>query len=81
MAGGYLNITPEIIKNIPIPLEYKNSKLIDIVNLIISNDSPSYYIEELNKVTFKLYNLTYEEVKIIDTDFSLSKQEYNEFEI
>ncbi|MDR6087112.1 hypothetical protein QE441_002906 [Chryseobacterium sp. SORGH_AS909] len=81
MAGGYLNITPEIIKNIPIPLEYKNSKLIDIVNLIISNDSPSYYIEELNKVTFKLYNLTYEEVKIIDVDFSLSKQEYNEFEI
>ncbi|MGC4128622.1 MAG: TaqI-like C-terminal specificity domain-containing protein [Bergeyella sp.] len=81
MAGGYLNITPEIIKNIPIPTEHKNSKLIDIVNLIISNDSPSYYIEELNKVTFKLYNLTYEEVKIIDPDFSLSEQEYNEFEI
>ena len=80
MAGGYLNITPEIIKNIPIPFNLINPLIIDAVDLIIK-ENDQYYIEELNNVIFKLYNLTYEEVKIIDPDFSLSEQEYDEIEI
>ena len=36
---------------------------------------------EIDIVVYKLYNLTYEEVKIIDPDFSLSEQEYLNFDV
>jgi len=33
-------------------------------------------INELNYKVYKLYKLTYDEVKVIDPEFSLSKKEY-----
>ena len=32
--------------------------------------------QEIDNLVYKLYELTYDEVKVIDPDFSLSKAEY-----
>jgi len=32
--------------------------------------------QDLNNIFYKLYELTYDEVKVIDPEFSLSKKEY-----
>jgi len=37
--------------------------------------------ELLNTIVYKLYNLTYQEVKIIDPEFKLTQEEYENFVI
>jgi len=37
--------------------------------------------EELNNVFYKLYNFTYDEVKVLDSEFPSSKKEYENISI
>lgn len=78
MAGGYLNISPDIIKSIPIPNAYENIILKDKIKLLIEKGNPLLQeeINDLDNIIYKLYNLNYEEVKIIDSNYSLSPTDY-----
>jgi len=60
---------------------------VEIVNKIIeakSKDPQADTIElekEIDEMVYKLYELTYEEVKVVDPDFTLTEEEYNQIRI
>ena len=57
-------------------------KISDLTQLCIDQNKHSLLYEELiDTIVYKLYELTYEEVKLIDPEFSLSQEEYDNFEI
>ena len=72
----------------PIAQNYNNKELEEItkkmINLIAENSNNTeetqkninLYQQEIDKIVYKLYNLTYEEVLTIDKNFELSEQDY-----
>jgi len=85
-AGDY-HIYPEHIRNIPIPLiELRNQKpLIELVDKVIlhkTQNLPSANIEqEIDNIVYHIYKLSYDEVRLIDPDFTLTKEEYENVKI
>lgn len=78
---------PKISENIKILLIDKVNKIIDVT---LTNDyetntkkqkEVSNIENEINLILYKLYALTYSEVKTIDLNFSLSELEYNNYQI
>lgn len=51
----------------------------DYLENIDSQNKVKEYEEQIDIMVYKLYELTYEEVLIIDKDFKLSKEKYNSF--
>ena len=46
------------------------------------NDADTSALErQIDNMVYKLYSLTYEEVKIIEPEFAMSKAEYEAFEL
>ena len=39
------------------------------------------YENQIDILVYKLYDLTYDEVLVIDKDFSLSEEEYNNYRV
>jgi len=83
-AGDY-HIYPEHIRNIPIPkTSIKQQKpffsLVDKI-LLGKQQSEDTTAEEqkIDLMVYKLYELTYDEVKIIEPEFGLTKEEYETF--
>ncbi len=78
-------IKPTTLQEIPIaaPSFEMQSKLTNLVNQILSSkkqnpDTDTSVLEtEIDILVYKLYELSYEEVLIIDSDFGLSEEEYN----
>ncbi|MFH1298114.1 MAG: TaqI-like C-terminal specificity domain-containing protein [Bacteroidota bacterium] len=72
-----------------IPLESitieQQKPFIDQVEKILSakaqNQDTTALEKEIDVLVYKLYNLTYEEVKVIDKDFWLSEEEYEKIEM
>jgi methylase of polypeptide subunit release factors len=74
-----------------IPVHFPNSKVIDeltdLVDKIIQQKSKQVHSDttdlenQINLIVYKLYALSYEEVKIIDPHFWLSEAEYNKVRI
>lgn len=60
-------------------------KIVSVVNRILKLKSEgkdtTALEQEIDKLVYKLYELTYDEVKVIDTEFSLSKKEYEEIKL
>ena len=85
-AGDY-HIYPEHIRNIPIPKISKERQkpfisLVDKILLDKQQGKNTIVLEQqIDNMVYKLYELTYEEVKVIDPDFSLTKEEYENFKI
>jgi len=52
-----------------------------IMNLTNTSDFESNIEKQIDIMVYKLYDLTYSEVKTIDSEFSLSEEEYNNFEV
>lgn len=89
-------IDKEPLLNIPIykPNKDEEDKIVVIVDKIyeITNsedylgnkekqDAVKEYEKQIDTTVYKLYDLTYHEVLIIDKDFELSEQDYNSFQI
>ena len=80
-AGDY-HIYPEHIRNLPIPkITYLQQKpFISLVDDIIVGKSQgkdtTALEQQIDNLVYKLYELSYDEVKVIDPDFELSEQEY-----
>ena len=66
-------------------IELFKSELLKTFNHIDEKQDPQTYRIELEKeideMVYKLYELTYEEVKVVDPDFSLTGEEYNQIRI
>ena len=82
-------VFPEIriheLEMLPIKQFSKQSILSKIVNKVLSlksegKDTTSLE-QEIDNLVYKLYELTYEEVKVIDSEFELTVEEYNRIEI
>ena len=74
MSAGYLNIGIREIESIPIPEMSKSSqqKLIELVDIIIAKKKENMLSDatteetEINKLVYQLYDLTPEQIKIIE---------------
>jgi hypothetical protein len=86
---GNIDINPEYLKNIPIPkidIEAQTPfiKLVDkILNTKEENPQTDTSVIErkIDEMVFRLYELTYNEVKVVDPYFWLSEEEYAAVEI
>jgi hypothetical protein len=83
--GAFPKILIEDIKQFPIPDLTKSQKQIidkNVRSILSSKGRNAEDIEaELNVIIFKLYRLTLEEVKIIDPEFNLTQEEYDNYQI
>jgi len=76
IKGGYLELIP--IKKPTKNAELQIEKLInEILKRKKSNQDTTALEREIDVLVYKLYELTYDEVKIIDKDFWLSEEEFN----
>ena len=82
LAGGYLAINKSTIEEFPLvnvskPIQKKLAELSKKAHkLSADNKSIEHLEKEIDNLVYKLYELTYDEVKVIDPEFSLSKKEY-----
>ena len=94
--GEQLQIDKEPLMNIPIynANSEESDKLSSIVNSILNLTNSEDYSENIQKqqavkeyesqidiMVYKLYDLTYSEVKIIDPEFQMTEEEYNNYNI
>lgn len=87
MQGNNFQIDKEPLLAIPIykPSNREQSVIAKIVDKIISLKSKGEDTKDLEQqidnMVFRLYGLTYEEVKVIDQEFPLSKEEYESIKV
>ena len=85
---GGITFTKEMFNCFPLSLAPQHQKsIINLINKIIflKNKNPvadtSTLERKIDNLVYRYYNLTYDEVKIIEPDFPLSKAEYEEINI
>jgi hypothetical protein len=87
MGGGYLRFRSNFLEKLPFPRSAMQEELITkcivgLVNLVLKtkNDDPdtdtSALENEIDIRVFKIYELTYDEVKIVDPEFGMEKDKY-----
>lgn len=54
---------------------FANARLLATPEILTGEDT-SALEQEIDHLVYKLYDLTYEEIKVIDPEFALSKEEY-----
>lgn len=94
--GDILELTFEPLQYIPIKKTdtQTQNKFISIVDKILAitqtedylqnkekQDAVKEYEKQIDVMVYKLYELTYEEILTIDKDFSLTEQQYNEYQL
>jgi adenine-specific DNA-methyltransferase len=88
IAGGRMRYTKQYVEQVPIPaISIKHQEpFIRFANEILSIKQTNPYADttalenRIDELVFKLYDLTYEEVKVIVPDFWLSEEEYEELD-
>ena len=86
-AGGAFTLKHETVAEFPIKLidQKKNQPFIKLVDQILSLKKSGKYTQKLEDqidlMVYKLYELSYEEVRIVDPDFAMSKEEYDDYKI
>ena len=85
---GGINFSKDLVLNLPLPLKDYSSIRCKVLNIIDLTNSKDYisnnqkqqavkeYENQIDILVYKLYDLTYDEVLVIDKDFSLSEEEY-----
>ena len=85
IRGGDYHIVPEHIRNIPIPdsIAEQQAPIILLVESILASkcENPSADTssdeQEIDRLVYHLYGLTYEEVKVVDPETPITEEEYN----
>ena len=88
--GDALGFDIPSIEKLPFPDLEKDNNICIVVNKILEitnsedyvgnkekQDAVIEYEKQIDIMVYKLYDLTYQEVLIIDKDFSISEEEYN----
>lgn len=89
MAGGYLNISNDVINNIPMPNENASfrEKIIDKVDELLLLQEAGLNLANLeldiDSLVYKLYELTFAEVMVIEPEFGerMTKTEYENLKV
>ncbi len=74
MSGGYINISPRLLKALPIPAN-NNKHIVSKVNEILKlkqediNTDTNKLESEINKLVYKIYNLSDSEIKYIENNY------------
>lgn len=91
-----IRFKPQFIEQLPIPKisESEQKPFIELVDKILALTKSDGYLEnsskqaqvreyerEIDQMVYKLYGLTYDEVKIVAPDFEMTKEEYENFRI
>jgi len=85
--GESLELYYKPLTEIPIKYVSKNIQnyFINISEQIINHKNIGFdvsnYLADIDKMFYKLYQLTYDEVIVVDPEFSLSREEYEKYEI
>ncbi|HNQ67751.1 MAG TPA: TaqI-like C-terminal specificity domain-containing protein [Bacteroidales bacterium] len=85
--GGFIDVYPNNLKELPIIIGSKElmESIINHVDKIIKYRKEGENTEPIERqidlLIYKLYELTYNEVKIIDPEFWLSEEEYNKIKL
>lgn len=78
--GAFPKILIEDVKNFPLRAVSKatETKIMDLIDRITINSisDSKEYLKELDIIIYKTYKLNFEEVLLIDSNFDLSKNEY-----
>jgi adenine-specific DNA-methyltransferase len=73
------------IKQLPFPKDLSQNQIEKLVDEILkkkkANQDTTSLEKEIDVLVYKLYDLTYDEVKIIDKDFWLSEEEYGKIKL
>ncbi|NOT15457.1 MAG: hypothetical protein HOP21_07765, partial [Methylotenera sp.] len=83
LANGYFRFMPRYVNTFPIvkissEKQFRIESLVKKVMELKSQSHPTLILEEqINRIVYKLYNLTFNEVKLIDPEFPLTEAEYN----
>jgi adenine-specific DNA-methyltransferase len=85
MQGDNFQIDKQPILEMPIycPLDKSQLSLIELVDQILISKKGNNKIDtiafekQIDNLVYKLYELTYDEIKVIDPEFSLTEAEYN----
>ena len=81
----------ERLKNLPIILPFEK-QIHDVIEKIVisiiqrkadsdDNDDIVCLEQQIDNLVYRLYDLTYDEVKVVDPEFGLTEEEYNRIEI
>ena len=87
MQGNAFQLDKEPLLEIPIykPSDKQANEIADLVDKIIllkqHGEDSSKLEKEIDALVYKLYELTYEEVKVIDSEFGLSEKEYERIKV
>ena len=70
LAGGFYRIGAPQIKELPIAeaSEKEEKKIIELVDTIIKNTTDEKKNEELDKLIYKIYGISEEEIKILEEE-------------
>ena len=84
--GAFPKILVEDIKNFPLPIIKKEieSKFVDVIDEILLNKNikPTADLEaKIDIMVYKIYELTYDEVLIIEPDFEMNSVDYDNFKL
>ena len=85
--GGYFEYKPMFVEQLPVPQistekqEIFIKKAEKIITLKSSSKDTKTLEQQIDNMVYKLYELTYEEVKIIDPEFALTEQEYADIKL
>jgi len=85
-AGGAFTLKHGTIRELPIKISTNMRIFIDLVDKILNiktenlKEDISVFERQIDNLVYRLYNLTYDEVKLIEPDFPLSKEEYEGIE-
>ena len=79
VSGNYFDLNGNQIKSIPIPNQktYKN-KLVSLVTQILEKRGDEILEQEIDRIVYHLYGLTYDEVLIIDPTPPFTQEEYEQ---
>ena len=85
MSGGFINVGVNELSQIPIAdCESIKNNIVDLIDLIIvsKKTSPQANTSDLenqiDSLVYKLYNLTYDEVLIVDPETPIAREEYEQ---
>ncbi len=85
--GAFTKVRTNQLGKLPIPQisEEEQAPFIELVDIILAKKEKGEdtKIEEnkIDRMVYELYDLSYEEVKIVEPEFELTEEEYNDFKI
>lgn len=82
-AGGFYRYQAIFINDLPIKIvdQKIKTKFSNKIKQLLNNIDNKEILLDIDVMVYKLYELTYDEIKTIDPNFSMSEQDYNNYKL